>query len=228
MRFVFQSYHLIPSCSIISTPTTCFANLWNMNLWSPTVHVFKCAEFPLWKHRKTTHTCRQVSHLRDPLVEIQDEGAYLLIPLRRPWWFVSMKKNNQKLNGFLKGKTKVRTYCGIAGCGWCCCSRPKCQSNKCQNFKKYMNWHGSTAWLAWLACFNEGDKGRRPSMDHLIWNDLEFHCIEASPIQSICHHFLKVFLSNLQNQFGSYSKYILFLVLEVVKLRIQIRFNQNA
>ena len=59
----------------------------------------------LFENKKTTHPCRQVSHLRDPLVEIQDEGAYLLIPLRRPWWFVSMKKNNQKLNGFLKGKT---------------------------------------------------------------------------------------------------------------------------
>ena len=81
------------------------ANLWNMNLWSPTVHVFKSAEFPLWKHRKTTHPCRQVSHLRDPLVEIQDEGAYLLIPLWRPWWFVSMKKKRNSM-GFWKVKLR--------------------------------------------------------------------------------------------------------------------------
>ena len=29
-----------------------------------------------------------------------------------------------------KGKTQVRTCCGIAGCGWCCCSRPTCQVSR--------------------------------------------------------------------------------------------------
>ena len=112
-----------------STPNTptqqTFFGTWNFEVQN--LHVFKCHELKLFENIRLTHpsssfapawpACWNSTQRRLPAhstsVALGD--------------FCPTETHGVKRQ---KGETKVRTCCGIAGCGWCCCSRPTCQVSR--------------------------------------------------------------------------------------------------
>lgn len=135
---------------------------WNMKPWSPKTSCIQMSwAEAVWKHPVLTHP--QASHLRDPLVEIQHKGAYLLIPLRWPWViFVQQKHmgwNDKKVKLRSELVVELLDVAGVVVLG---------RRVKCRGLQEIYELNK----MLWLECFNVGDQGRTPSRDHLIWKSL--------------------------------------------------------